>query len=112
MEIQPFGLLVGKDMMGDTSGMNADTSALSGSGKFTKITTAEAAVYLGMGESEMTPESCSKLYKEVWDETHKPDAINATMITQANNKELMPHGMLQQLKIVSLQMLVMVMVMV
>jgi hypothetical protein len=67
-------------------------------GTFTKITTEEAAKYLGMDESEMTRETCSKQYKIAWDATHQLDPINTTMTTaleeeiaqlQTDSKELM-----------------------
>jgi hypothetical protein len=83
---------------GDTS-PNADTSAWSGTGKFTKITIEEAAKYLGMDGSDLTPETCTKQYEGAWDETHtkRTDPINTTMTTleeevaqlQADNNELM-----------------------
>ena len=43
---------------GDTH-PNADTSAWSAPGKFTKITAEEAANHLGMDTSYLTPEMCS-----------------------------------------------------
>jgi hypothetical protein len=39
---------------------NADTSAWSSTGKFTKITAEAAANDLGMDESNLTPEMCTK----------------------------------------------------
>jgi hypothetical protein len=81
---------------GDTH-PNSETSARSTTAKYTQITSTEAAKYLGMDESEMKPGMCSKQYKEVWDETHKPYPINTTMTTlgeevaqlRAHNKEIM-----------------------
>jgi hypothetical protein len=81
---------------GDTS-PNADTSAWSGSGKLTKITTEEAAKYLGMDVAIMTPATCSMEYEAAWNATHVPDPINTSLTTleenvaqlQADNKELL-----------------------
>ena len=58
--IQQFQLLVatGHHDEGDTH-PNADTSAWSAPGKFTKITAEEAANHLGMDTSYLTPEMCS-----------------------------------------------------
>ena len=81
---------------GDTS-PNADTSALSLSGTFTKITTEAAAELLGMDVADMTPETCSTEYEAAWNSTHVPDPIDTSVTTldetvaqlQANNKELL-----------------------
>jgi hypothetical protein len=40
----------------------------------------------------MTPAMCSKQYKEVWDETHKPDPINTTMTTLEEVSQLCVHN--------------------
>ena len=81
---------------GDTS-QNSDTSAWSVSGAFTKITTEEAAKYLGMDVADMTPTTCSTEYKAAWNATHVPDPIDTSVIAlkktvvqlQADNKELL-----------------------
>ena len=81
---------------GDTH-PNTDTSAWSGSGTFTKITTEEAAKYLGMDVAGMTPATCSMEYEEAWNVIHVPDPINTSVTTleenvaqlQADNKELL-----------------------
>jgi hypothetical protein len=82
MEIQHFfHLLLGKDMMIVTPvpililvlGLMQEN--------FAKITAEEAAKYLGMEESELTPETCSKQYKEAWNATNTPDPIDTTMTT-------------------------------
>ena len=81
---------------GDTS-PNADTSALSSFGTLTKITTEEAAKYLGMGVGDMTPAACSMEYEAAWNATYVPDPIDTSVIAleetvaqlQANNKELL-----------------------
>ena len=81
---------------GDTH-PNADTSALSLSGTITKITTGEAAKYLGMDVADMAPATCSREYEAAWNATHVPDPIDTSMTNleetvaqlQANNKELM-----------------------
>jgi hypothetical protein len=63
-------------------------------GKFTKITAEEAAKYIGMGASDLTPEKCSKQYEEAWNETNKPNPVNTTMTAievsqlKEDNKEL------------------------
>ena len=83
---------------------NADTSAFSASGTITKITTEEAAKYLGGDVADMTPKTCSKEYKAAWNATHVPNPIDTTVTDleeivtqlqaenkefQANNKELL-----------------------
>ena len=81
---------------GDTS-QNSDTSARSGSGTLTKITTEEAAKYLGMDVADMTPATCSAEYEAAWNATHVPDPIDTSVTDleetvaqlQANNKELL-----------------------
>ena len=59
-------------------GPNADTSAWSGNGAFTKITTEEAAKYLGMNVDDMSPATCSKEYEAAWNATHVPDPIDTS----------------------------------
>ena len=81
---------------GDTS-PNADTSAFSGSGTSTKITTEKAAKYLGMDVAKLTPATCSKQYKEAWNLMRMPDRTNITVATlegditqlQADNSQLL-----------------------
>ena len=81
---------------GDTS-PNSDTSAVAVSGTFTKITTEEAAKYLGMEVADMTPATCSMEYKAAWNATHVPDPIDTSVTDleetvaqlQADNKELL-----------------------
>ena len=81
---------------GDTS-PNADTSAFSGSGTSTKITTEKAAKYLGMDVAKLTPATCSKQYKEAWNLMRVPDRTNITVATlegditqlQADNSQLL-----------------------
>ena len=81
---------------GDTH-LNAETSALSYSGTFTKITTKAAAELLFMDVANMTPATCSMEYKEAWNATHVQDPIDISMTTlednvaqlQADNKELL-----------------------
>ena len=81
---------------GDTH-PNADTSAWSGTGTYTKITTEEAAKYLGMEVADMTPVTCSMEYKAAWNTTHVPDPIDTSVTDledtvaqlQADNKELL-----------------------
>ena len=81
---------------GDTH-PNADTSAFSASGTFTKITTEEAAKYLGMDVADLTPATCSGEYKAAWNATHVPDPIDTSVTDleetvaqlQADNKELL-----------------------
>ena len=81
---------------GDTS-LNSNTSAWSSSGAFTKITTDEAAKYLGMDVEDITPAACSMEYKAAWNATHVPDPIDTSVTKleeevaqlQADNKELM-----------------------
>ena len=76
---------------------NSDTSAWSGSGTLTKITTEEAAKYLGMDVEDITPAACSMEYKAAWNATHVPDPIDTSVTKleeevaqlQADNKELM-----------------------
>ena len=60
---------------GDTS-PNAKTSAWSGTGTYTKITTEEAAKYLGMDVADMTPATCSAEYEASWNATNAPDPID------------------------------------
>jgi len=55
---------------------NVDTGALSASGALTKITTEEAAKYLGMDVADITPAACSMEYEAVWNATHVPDPID------------------------------------
>ena len=59
---------------GDTR-PNTDTSAFSGSGTFTKITTEAAAELLGMDITDMTPATCSMEYEAVWNAAYVPDPI-------------------------------------
>jgi len=81
---------------GDTS-PNTDTSAFSGSGTLTKITTEEAAKYLGMEVADLTPATCSTEYAAAWNATHVPDPIDTSVTEledtvaqlQADNKELL-----------------------
>ena len=81
---------------GDTS-PNAKTSAWSGSGTFTKITTEAAAELLGMDVADMTPTACSTEYEAAWNATHVPDSIETSVTDledtvaqlQADNKELL-----------------------
>ena len=81
---------------GDTS-PNADTSAWSGSGTMTKITTEAAAELLGMDVSDMTPTTCSAEYAAAWNATHAPDPIDTAVTDleetvaklQTDNKELL-----------------------
>jgi hypothetical protein len=48
---------------GETS-PNDDTSAHSVTGKLTRITTEKAAKYIGMDESDLTPETCARYTKK------------------------------------------------
>ena len=81
---------------GDTS-QNSDTSASSGSGTLTKITTEAAAQLLGMDVADMKPETCSREYEAAWNTTHIPDPIDTSVTKlkesiaqlQADNKQLM-----------------------
>jgi len=81
---------------GDTS-PNAETSAWSGSGTFTKVSLDEAAKYLGMDVADMIPATCSREYEAAWNATHVPDPIDTSVTDleetvaqlQANNKELL-----------------------
>ena len=81
---------------GDTS-PNAKTSAFSGSGTLTKITTEAAAELLGMDVADMTPATCSTEYEAAWNATHVPDPIDTSVTDleetvaqlQADNKELL-----------------------
>ena len=81
---------------GDTH-PNSDTSAFSGSGTFTKITTEAAAELLGMDVDDLTPVTCSTEYAAAWNATHVPDPIDTSVIAlkktvvqlQADNKELL-----------------------
>ena len=81
---------------GDTS-LNADTSAWSGSGTLTKITTKAAAELLGMDVADLTPATCRREYEAAWNATHVPDPIDTSVTDleetvaqlQANNKELL-----------------------
>ena len=81
---------------GDTH-PNADTSAFSGMGAMTKITTEAAAELLGMEVADMTPATCSADYEAAWNATHVPDPIDTSVIAleetvaqlQADNKELL-----------------------
>ena len=81
---------------GDAS-PNSETSALSSFGTYAKITTEEAAKYLGMDVADMTPETCSTEYEAAWNATHVPDPIDTSVTTleenvaqlQADNKELL-----------------------
>ena len=81
---------------GDTH-PNTETSAWSGSGTLTKITTEEAAKYLGMDVEDLTPATCSMEYAAAWNATHVPDPIDTSVTAleetvaqlQANNKELL-----------------------
>ena len=79
---------------GDTS-PNVDTSAWSGTGTLTKITTKAAAELLGMDIADMIPATCSKEYEVAWNLTHVPNPIDTTVTDleeivtqlQAKNKE-------------------------
>ena len=71
---------------GDTS-LNSNTSAWSSSGAFTKITTDEAAKYLGMDVADMTPATFSTEYEAAWNATHVPDPIDTNIATK--EEELM-----------------------
>ena len=62
---------------------NADTGALSASGTLTKITTEEAAKYLGMDVVDMTPAACSMEYKAVWNATNVWDSYYNSINTSA-----------------------------
>ena len=81
---------------GDTH-HNADTSAFSGSGTFTKISKEEAAKYIGMEVTDMTPARCSMEYEVAWNGTHAPDPIDTSVTKleenvfqlEADNKELL-----------------------
>ena len=81
---------------GDTH-PNTDTSAFSATGTYTKITTEEAAKYLGMDVDDMTPATCSMEYEAAWNITHVPDPIDTSVteleenvaLLQANNKGLL-----------------------
>ena len=81
---------------GDTS-PNAETSAWSGSGTFTKVSLDEAAKYLGMDVADMIPATCSREYESAWNATHVSDPIDTSVTTleetvaqlQADNKEFM-----------------------
>ena len=81
---------------GDTH-PNADTSAFSGMGAMTKITTEAAAELLGMEVADMTPATCSADYEAAWNATHVPDPIDTSVTVledtvaqlQADNKELL-----------------------
>ena len=81
---------------GDTH-PNSETSAFSGSGAFTKITTEAAAELMGMDVADMTPETCSMEYEAAWNATHVPDPIDTSVTAleetvaqlQADNKELL-----------------------
>ena len=81
---------------GDTH-PNAETSAWSGSGTMTKVTTEAAAKLLGMDVDDMTPAICSTEYEAAWNASHVPDPIDTSVIEleetvaqlQADNKELL-----------------------
>ena len=81
---------------GDTH-PNADTSAFSASGIYTKITTEAAAELLGMEVADMTPATCSTEYEAAWNATHVPDPIDTSVTEledtvaqlQADNNELL-----------------------
>ena len=62
---------------------NSDTSAWSGSGTLTKITTEEAAKYLGMDVEDITPAACSMEYKAVWNATNVWDSYYNSINTSA-----------------------------
>jgi hypothetical protein len=65
MVVQPPQLLLGKDIMKVTPiQIKILVLGLEQENSLNKITAEEAAKYLGMDESEMTPETCSKLYKK------------------------------------------------
>ena len=57
---------------------DAGTRAFSASGTLTKITTEEAAKYIGMDGADMTPAACSMEYEAVWNATHIPDPIDTS----------------------------------
>ena len=69
---------------GDTS-PNADTSAFSSFGTYTKITTEAAAELLGMDVAVMTPATCSMEYEAAWNTTHVPDPIDTSVTTLEEN---------------------------
>ena len=72
---------------GDTR-PNADTSAWSGSGTYTKITTEKAAKYLGMNVSDMTPATCSAEYEASWNATNVPNPFD-TKVTPLEEELLL-----------------------
>ena len=67
---------------------NADTGALSASGALTKITTEDAAKYLGMDVADMTPAACSMEYEAVWNATHVPDPIDTSAAIEHATKDI------------------------
>ena len=81
---------------GDTS-PNSNTSAVAVSGTFKKITTGEAAKFLGMDVEDLTPAACSMEYEAAWNATHIPDPVDTSVTDleetvaqlQADNKELL-----------------------
>jgi hypothetical protein len=98
MVTQRFQLLLRKDQDEGDISPNADTSDDGSlSGKLTKVTTEETSEYLGMDVIDLTPETCSRQYKESRNATYHPDPINANMATleeevgklQLDSKELM-----------------------
>jgi hypothetical protein len=81
----------------DSSSSSSSSNDWSEAGVSTKITTKEAAIYLDMieqymsiDESNLTPETCRKQYKEAWDKTHKPTGPinNITMTAAALEEEV------------------------
>ena len=63
---------------GDTN-PNGQTSAWSGSGTLTKITTEAAAELLGMDVADMTPATCTGEYEASWNFTNVPDPIDTSV---------------------------------
>ena len=64
---------------GDTS-PHAETCVVSLRGTFTKITTDDAANYLGRAVADMTPATCTREYGVAWNTNNIPDPI-ATSVT-------------------------------
>ena len=73
---------------GDTH-PNTDTSAWSGSGTITKITTEEAAKYLGMNVVDMTPATCSMEYEASWNATNVLNPFDNTKVTPLEEELLL-----------------------
>ena len=69
-------------------GTHPDTftsSALSSVGTITKITTEEAAKFLGMDVADMTPTACHMEYEAAWNLTNVPNPID-TSVTASEEK--------------------------